>query len=183
MSGHDGVRLPGTLVEGRLFQIEPQIGFPHFRIGAMTTETVAGQDRLHILVEVKMFARLGRGRNACAWQPRLLPAGPPRSPRRAPCGNARAWNANIIGAKWQVSVQSATLGGRTHNASLRSQQLSTMAFPSRERWTKTVDGFSVISLKASRALLSGCTRQLETLPSAADRQYAGIVLQTPIPAG
>ena len=56
LTGHDGVRFPGTLLEGRLFQVKPKVGLAHFRVGAMTTKAVAGQNRLHVLVEVKMFA-------------------------------------------------------------------------------------------------------------------------------
>ena len=57
MTGHDGIRLPWALLKGGLFQVEPQVGFPHLRIGPVATKTVAGQDRLNILVEVKMLLR------------------------------------------------------------------------------------------------------------------------------
>src|SRR5271165_4601856 len=58
MPGHDGIRLAWTLLEGRLFEVKAQVGLPHFRIGTMTTEAIAGQNGLHILVEVKMLPRL-----------------------------------------------------------------------------------------------------------------------------
>ncbi len=48
---------PGTFAKGGLFQVKPQIGLAHLRIGTMTTEAVAGQDRLHILIEIKMCVR------------------------------------------------------------------------------------------------------------------------------
>ena len=57
MTGHNGIRLPWALLEGGLFQVEPQVGLPHLRIGTVATKTVAGQDWLNILVEVKMLLR------------------------------------------------------------------------------------------------------------------------------
>src|ERR1700690_1147778 len=59
MPGHDSVRFAGTLAEGRLFQIKAQASLAHFWIGTMTTEAVAGQYRLHILVEVELCPRMG----------------------------------------------------------------------------------------------------------------------------
>ena len=53
--------------EGGLFQIKAQAGFAHFRIGPMATEAVAGQDRLHILVEVEMLP--------AAWEPARMSCG------------------------------------------------------------------------------------------------------------
>src|ERR1700689_1454096 len=59
MPGHDSVRFAGTLAEGRLFQIKAQASLAHFWIGTMTTEAVAGQDRLRILIEVELCPRVG----------------------------------------------------------------------------------------------------------------------------
>jgi len=48
-----------TLLESRFFQVKPQAGLAHFGVGSMTAETVTGQNRLHILVEIEMLRNLG----------------------------------------------------------------------------------------------------------------------------
>jgi hypothetical protein len=50
---HNRIGMPGALAERRLLQIEPEPCLAHLRVGPMATEAVAGQDRLHILIEVK----------------------------------------------------------------------------------------------------------------------------------
>jgi hypothetical protein len=59
MAGNDSVGMAGALFEGRLFEVEPKAGFAHFRIGAVATEAIGGEDGLHVLVEVKVLAWLG----------------------------------------------------------------------------------------------------------------------------
>ena len=72
MPGHNGIRFPWPLLEGRLFQVEPQVGLPHLRIGTVATKTVAGQDRLHILVEVKMLLRAEADSEGLPLQPAVV---------------------------------------------------------------------------------------------------------------
>src|SRR5580658_7791034 len=52
MSSDDGIRMASPLSERRLFQVQPQPSLAHLRVGPMATETVAGQNRLHILIEI-----------------------------------------------------------------------------------------------------------------------------------
>src|ERR1700734_3515735 len=58
MPRHNRVRLSRTLPESRLFQVKPEVGLAHFRIGTMATKAVAGQYWLHILIEIKMLLDL-----------------------------------------------------------------------------------------------------------------------------
>jgi hypothetical protein len=55
MTRHDRVGLPRTFPERSLFQIEPQISLPRCRIWPMATKAIARQDRLHVLIEVKVL--------------------------------------------------------------------------------------------------------------------------------
>src|ERR1700691_6153169 len=59
MARPDGVRMARPLSECRLLHVEPQTGLAHLGIGPVATEAVAGQDGLHILVEVKTLCGLG----------------------------------------------------------------------------------------------------------------------------
>jgi hypothetical protein len=55
MSRYDGVRFPWTLLKGGLCQIQPQPGFSHLGVRSMASETVAGEDRLYIFIEIQML--------------------------------------------------------------------------------------------------------------------------------
>src|SRR5215469_4162313 len=53
MTGNDGVAMPLALLHRPFREVKPQAGFAHFRIGTVTAEATAGQDRLHILIEIQ----------------------------------------------------------------------------------------------------------------------------------
>jgi hypothetical protein len=48
-----------ALAQCGLSKIQAQSGLAHFRIGTVTTEASAGEDRLNILIEVKMLPITG----------------------------------------------------------------------------------------------------------------------------
>jgi hypothetical protein len=55
MSWNNRVGVPRPLFERRFLQVQPESRLAHFRVRPVTTEAVAGQNRLHVLVEIKML--------------------------------------------------------------------------------------------------------------------------------
>ena len=54
VAGHDRIWMPRTLFECRFAQVQPQSRLAHLGIGPVTTEAIAGQDRLHVLVKINL---------------------------------------------------------------------------------------------------------------------------------
>jgi hypothetical protein len=50
-----------TLFHCPFCKVKPQAGFTHLGVGTMTTKAAAGQNRLHILIEIKMARDVGLG--------------------------------------------------------------------------------------------------------------------------
>jgi hypothetical protein len=115
MPGHDCIRFARTLPEGRFFQVKPQVSLAHLRIRTVATEAVAGQDWLYILVEVEVSPGL---------RPTRMPGVAAHGCRQQGHRYYRGWQ--FLQGQGAVSVLSATERGRTPNASLGSQRLSTL---------------------------------------------------------
>src|SRR5580658_4564278 len=55
MTGNNGVGISRPLPECRFLQVEAQTAFAHLRVGPVAAKAVAGQNRLHVLVEIELL--------------------------------------------------------------------------------------------------------------------------------